>query len=438
MMKKIKHFFPILWVFLMSCEDTIVVPRSKLLVSIGSTYALSNTVAEISVLTSQNPLNVNEIGVVWATKSNPTTADNRQSVGGINNVQSYALKLENLTPGAIYYLRAYYVYEGVISYSSDEILFTQNYDPNWSPLPSPTIDPGSYVLSGGGIFYGGNGGITFYAVDKTTNIAKNVYFYPGTDQWEVRYYNSYALQNVQMRFEPFTANFSFSSTKLTLIGGGYTKEPNGNKFYLKDFRFAGISGYVWYPSYPGANVTTTNFGIGQYPYVLENTTKGKLWRFNITRSEWDEVGTVPVAKEAKFVCFDIGDRAFVLPEPDDWNNNLDGFYEYLPNTNQWKPMAAFKGENRRRALSFVYNGKLYYGAGQSTKTLKGLRDIWEYNPTTNTWRPFATYPGTGTVNLVTLMINNILYIGFGQQVVTNENKGEGFTDVGDFWKFTIR
>ena len=241
-----------------------------------------------------------------------------------------------------------------------------------------------------------------------------------------------------MRFEPFNTNFRLGTSDFVLIGGGYSREPNGTKFFLKDYKIAGITGYIWFPYYPGANATTTNFGIGEYPYILENTSKGKLWRFNLNRSEWDAVGTVPVAKEAKFICFDTGDRAFVLPESDDWDDNLDSFYEYLPNTNQWKPMAGFKGENRRRGLSFVYNGRLYYGAGQSTKTLKGLRDIWEYNPTTNIWRQFAIYPGIGAANLVTLMINNILYIGFGQQIVTTQNKGEGFTDVGDFWKFTIQ
>ncbi len=436
-MKKIIHFLPILWVFLVSCGDSIVVPNSKLLVSVGSTYAISNTVAEISVLTSQNPLNIKEIGVVWATKSNPTTTDNRQSTGGINNVQSYFFKLENLTPGAVYYLRAYYVSEGVTSYSSDEVIFIQNYDPNWSPLPSPIIDVGSYVLPSE-TNYLGFGGLTYYVVSKNTNTAKTVYFYSGTDEWVIPSYNSFAYQEKAMRFEPFNANFSLGSSSFAVVGGGYTRESNGERLFLKDYRIVGITGYIWFPYYPGANVPTTNFGIGEYPYILENSSKGKLWRFILDKSQWEEVGKVPVAKEAKFVCFDIGDRAFVLPESDDWDDNLDDFYEYLPKTNQWKPMAGFKGENRRRGLSFTYNGKLYYGAGQSTKTLKGLRDIWEYDPKTNTWRPFATYPGTGTANLVTLMINNILYIGFGQQIVTTQNRSEGFTDVVDFWRFTIR
>ena len=438
-MKKITHFLPLLLAFMMSCGDsTDVIPTSKLLVSIVATYAASSTAAQVNVVTSQNPLNINEIGVVWATKSNPTTADNRESVGGINNVLSYALKLNKLTSGATYYLRAYYVSQGLITYSSDEVVFTQNYDPNWSSLPSPVINPGSYVLSSGGTFSGSGGGVVFYSVDKATNIAKTILFYPGADDWELRFYNRETNKDVPMRFEPFSAIFQLGMLNPKLIGGGYYKESNGKKFFLKDFSITSVDGYTWNPSYPGSDVTTTSFGIGQYAYILENASQGRLWRFGIAKDEWDAINNVPLPKEGKFVSFDIGERAFILPELSDLNGNLDNFYEYLPTTNQWKPIAAFKGENRRRGLSFVHKGKLYYGAGQSTKTLKGLRDIWEYDPTTNVWRPFATYPGTGTLNLLTLMIDKNLYIGFGQQVIPNENQGESFTDVGDFWRFTIR
>lgn len=439
-MKKIRHFFPIILVFLMSCDDyTSTIPFSKMLVTVTYAYPLNTTTAEIKIVTSQNPVFLDEVGVVWSTKSNTTIANTRLSSKSINNLRGYTYKLENLTPGTTYYLRAYYINQGVTFYDFDEVAFTQNYDNNWVHIPSPTIDIGSYILPSEGTSFGDNGENIFYAVDKTTNMSKKSCFSPRSDVWVIQYSDPTFLRDipVPMRFEPFTADFQLNSDNLKLIGGGYNKESNGKKFFLKDFKIAGFTNFGS-PSYPGTNASTSTFGIDTYPYVLENTSKGKLWRFNIRRSEWNEVGTVPVAKEAKFISFSIGDRAFILPESNDWNDNLDDFYEYIPSTNQWKLMATFKGENRRKGVSFVYNGKLYYGAGQSTKTLKGLRDIWEYNPTTNVWKPFVTYPGLGTLNLVTLIINNTLYIGFGQQVVISENKGESFTHVTDFWKFTIR
>jgi hypothetical protein len=439
MIKKIKHFYPIILIFIMSCGDeTDVIPRNRMLISVSYVYSINNTVTEVNIVTSQNPIFLDEVGIVWATKSNPTTEDNRQPRNSINNIKSYIFKLENLKPGTTYYLRAYYVSKGVTTYSSDEIAFTQNYDPDWVHLPSPEIIPGSYMLSSGGTFSGKISVVNYYAVDKTTNIAKVNFFFPDVEQWGLPYFNSFVYRDAPMRYEPFNANFHLGSLDVVLVGGGYNKQFNGNKFFLKNFKIEGLDGYPSYPSYPGSYITTTSFGIEEYPYILENMSKGKLWRFDVTKSQWNELGNIPVAKGAKFISFDIGDRAFILPEPNDWNDNLDSFYEYLPTNNQWKPIAIFKGENRRRGLSFVCDGKLYYGAGQSTKTLKGLRDIWEYDPTTNIWKQFVSYPGSGTLNLVTLVVNKNLYIGFGQQVITNENKGESFTDVGDFWRFTIR
>lgn len=424
----------------MSCEDSKrIIPFSKMLITVTDAYAMNTTTSEISIVTSQNPIFLDEVGVIWSTKSNTLSSDNRLSSKSINNIRAYTFKLDNLTPGTTYYLRAYYINQGVTFFDSDEVAFTQNYDNTWTHLPSPVVEIGSYVLPSDGTIFGDNFENVFYAVDKTTNLSKKIYFSPRSDKWVIPYFDPRFSRDipVPMRFEPFTADFLLDTDNLKLIGGGYNKEFNGNRFFLKDFKIAGFTNFGA-PSYPGANASTSTFGIGTYPYVLENTSKGKLWRFNIKRSEWNEVGTVPVAKEAKFVSFSIGNRAFTLPEYNDWNDNLDGFYEYIPSTNQWKPMAAFKGENRRKGLAFVYDGKLYYGAGQSTKTFKGLRDIWEYNPTTNTWRQFATYPGLGTLNLVTLLVNNTLYVGFGQQVITSANGGEGFSHVTDFWKFTIR
>ena len=438
-MKQILYF--ILFIFMIACNDSgDIIPFLKLQVYVVNAYAKSNVEGAVNVGISQNSSDFEEIGVVWGTKSNPTVSDNRQSVGAIPNVQNYTLKMDNLTQGNTYYLRAYYIYQGVVTYSLDEFVFIQNYDPNWVSLPSPVMPSENYILSGGGELSGSKNGLVYYSIDKNTDVAKNMFFYPAVDVWNVSYYFLDVSTVGLMRFEPFRANYSLRTENplpLVLTGGGYYKRANGKKFFLKDFRIEGISGYTFQPSYPGIDATTSSFGIDGNGYILENTQKGKLWRFASANFQWEALNTVPITKEAKFISFDIGERAFILPESNNWKEDLDPLYEYLP-TNQWKVITTFKGENRRRGVSFVYNNKLYYGAGQSTKTRKGLRDIWEYNPTTDIWKQIATYPGSGTVNLVPLMVQNVLYIGFGQQVITNENQGETFNDVSDFWRFTIK
>jgi hypothetical protein len=440
-MKKSIYFFSTIFLFLISCGTPLdVIPTEKTFVSVVYAYSVSNTVGEVSVALSENSSNAEEVGIVWATKSKPTIADNRQSVNGGNNGQTYSLKINNLTSGTTYYIKAYYISQGVITYSLEELVFTQNYDPNWISLPSPVISSGRYMLSSRESFSGGGGGVLYYSVDKNTNTSKSNFFYPSIDEWDISNFNSDVNKETPMRFEPFRANYNLKTERplpVVLMGGGYYKQANGKKFFLKDFRIEGIIGFTFQPSYPGIDATTSSFGIDGNGYILENTQKGKLWRFTTATFQWEALNTVPITKEAKFVSFDIGERAFILPESNNWKDDLDPLYEYLP-TNQWKVITTFRGENRRRGVSFVYNNKLYYGAGQSIKTRKGLRDIWEYNPTTDIWKQIATYPGSGTVNLVPLMVQNVLYIGFGQQVIPNENQAETFNDVSDFWRFTIK
>lgn len=307
---------------------------------------------------------------------------------------------------------------------------------DWARLGSPTLESGHYVSGDGVTFSGSGGGLAFYAVDRSTNLAKPTIFYPDFGDWNPRFFNRDEPKKAPMRFGPFQANFTAAGNiSAMLIGGGYYKQPNGQPFFLKDFYISGIDGYSWDPPYPGADVETSGFGVGGLGYVLENKADGKLWQFNQNTIKWQAVGGTPVAKAARFVSFDMGERAFILPESDNWNDALDVFFEFIPATNNWQKRKPFPGENRRRAVAFASSSRLYYGAGQSAKTLKSLRDIWSYDPTTDNWQKVADYPGTGTINLVALWFRSGAYIGFGQQVVPNTNQGEVIRDVNDFWRF---
>lgn len=314
----------------------------------------------------------------------------------------------------------------------------QTYASNWVRVSSPKLEPDRYISGDGITFSGSGGGLAFYAVDRNTNLGKATVFYPDFGDWDSRFYQRDVAKDAQMRFSPFNAGFTIGGIikiEANLTGGGYYKKPNGDLFFLKDFRIEGIDGYTFSPPYPGADALTSSFGLNGMGYILENKANGKLWRFDPNTSRWEAVSTVPIAKEARFVSFDVGERAFVLVESDNWNDALAGLYEFMLATNTWQKKTAFAGENRRRAMAFTSKTKLYYGAGQSAQTLKPLRDIWEYNPATDVWQKVGDYPGSGTVGLVSLWVGNQAYIGFGQQVLPNANKGETITDATDFWRF---
>ncbi len=314
----------------------------------------------------------------------------------------------------------------------------QTYASNWVRVASPKLESDRYISGDGVTYSGSGGGLAFYAVDRNTNLGKPTVFYPDFGDWDSRFYQRDVAKDALMRFGPFNAGFTIGGTvkiEATLTGGGYYKQPNGNRFYLKDFRIEGIDGYTFSPAYPGTDAVTSSFGLNGMGYVLENKANGKMWRFDPNASRWEVVSTVPIAKEARFVSFDVGERAFILVESDNWNDELGGLYEFIPATNSWQKKTQFTGENRRRAVAFTSKTRLYYGAGQSAQTLKPLRDIWEYNPATDSWQKVGDYPGSGTVGLVSLWVGNQAYIGFGQQVLPNASKGETINDATDFWRF---
>lgn len=321
----------------------------------------------------------------------------------------------------------------------EDVSIPQTYTGNWVRVGSPKLEPDRYISGDGVTYSGSGGGLAFYAVDKNTNVGKSTVFYPGADDWDARFYQRDVAKDALMRFGPFNAGFTIGgSVKIDamLVGGGYYKQPNGDRFYLKDFRIEGIDGYTFSPAYPGADALTSSFGINGMGYILENKANGNLWRFDPKASQWEAMNTVPVAKEARFIGFDVGERAFVLVESDNWNDELGGLYEFIPDTNAWQKKNSFAGENRRRGIAFTSKSKLYYGAGQSAQTRKPLRDIWEYNPATDAWRKVGDYPGSATVGLVSLWVGNYAYIGFGQQVLSNADQGETINYVNDFWRFT--
>ncbi len=306
---------------------------------------------------------------------------------------------------------------------------------NWARVASPTIEADRYMSADGLTFSGSGGGLVFYAVDRNTNRAVQKIFYPGFDDWQPRFYERDLPREAPMRFDLFRASFNTPANRsVAMVGGGYYKQPNGERFFLKTFYIENIDGYTWEPPYPGADVPASSFGVSPYGYILENKVNGKLWRFDTNAIRWEAVSNAPVAKDARFVAFDAGERAFVIAESSNWNDPLGSLYEFMPTKNEWQPRKPFPGDNRRRGLAFVHNNRLYYGAGQSAPGQKPLRDLWSYDPATDNWQKVADYPGAGTISLVGVSIGGSVYIGFGQQALTNANKGETITDVNDFWR----
>ena len=83
---------------------------------------LSSAVAAGSVTALGVP-HLIQHGVVWDTEPNPTINDNKTTEGPASMVGSFSCSLTGLTPGTVYYLRAYATNEVGTVYG-DQVTFT--------------------------------------------------------------------------------------------------------------------------------------------------------------------------------------------------------------------------------------------------------------------------------------------------------------------------
>ena len=407
-------------------------------VEIVSAYAVAETVAEATVDVSDVFQNISIVGVVWSEKTNPTTADRQLTVEKITTPQLVNFLLPNLQSGKTYFLRSYYVLDGKTIYGT-EFSFTQMLSGEWRRLSSPKINADEYMYANNTIYTLTGESMTCFRVNKTTGLAVPQVYFRGFDAWNPTFFGREPLppKPAPLLYSPIFCNFEGVPDDYTLYGGGYSKITRDRTLYQRAMFILQVNGR--YTPYPGAEVGTSSFGIGKFPYVLENQPNGKLWRFNYDNTlSWTDLGRCPFNKPARFISFDIGERAFMLVEPENWQDPVRELHEYLPAENKWVRRADFVGENRRRSTAFVIGRRAFFGMGQSASDYRGLRDLWEYNPTSNSWRKAADFPGSGTVNTMAVGYNTTANIGFGQQARKTSVNAEDYRTAVDFWQFQPR
>jgi Galactose oxidase, central domain len=397
-------------------------------------YSISETTAEASVdvLDVQAELNV---GIVWAERTNPTTADNSQVIEAITDTQTLQFVIPNLQRGKTYYLRAYYTQNGQTIYSN-ELSFVQNNNGEWTRLASPKLSFNEYISPDDvDAERGGNNSVICYKVNRQTNNSIAQIYYRDFDAWNPNFYNRLPTNPAprQMLYNPIRVRFDGGATPLTLYGIGYQQAKPTVRMHLKTIAIIESNG-SWEP-YPGADVATVSFGIGKYVYVCENQANGKVWRFDYSVLKWTEVARVPMTKVGRMIAFDAGERAFVLVESANWQDPVRELYEYIPGKATWERRADFTGENRRYSSGFVINGRMFFGLGQSTQDYRGLRDLWSYQPSTNTWSRASDYPGGGTLHTFVSSLSSSALIGFGQQARRTAIGSEDYRQANDFWAF---
>ncbi len=430
--------FSLLVVIFTACtnQETIPAVFKNPSIEAVSAYSISETDGEVIVSFSEVYQSIPEIGVVWADKPSPTTADNVQSQLRLTEDTEYTFSISNLQKNKVHYIRGYFKFDNKITYSN-EIEFTPNFSSLWTKIPSPPLGSNEYVSPDDVIAADYGNSFKCYKVNRLTNNSTLLAYYRYDNGWNPTFFRNQLDPNPAPRamlFNPIYVQFQSAVQVLSLYGGGYQKLPQNRGQIYKRAVYILESDGAWEP-YPGAEARTSAFGIGKSPYIIENLPNGKIWTIDFKNVKWIVVGQVPITKPAKLITFDVGERVFVLVEPENPADLLHEFYEYIVAENRWKRLANFDGEPRRSGSGITVGDKIFFGIGQSAKDYRPLRDIWQYEIGTNKWTKKTNYPGVGTLN--NFIVNDyVSYVGFGQQYKKSSVGGDDYKQANDLWQFT--
>jgi N-acetylneuraminic acid mutarotase len=80
-------------------------------------------------------------------------------------------------------------------------------------------------------------------------------------------------------------------------------------------------------------------------------------------------------------------------------------------TGSWSTISNIPVEARSNCISFTIGTKVYVGLGRGVSGY--FRDLYEFNPALNTWKKMADMPGGGRTDAAVFVLNNKAYVGTG-------------------------
>lgn len=176
-----------------------------------------------------------------------------------------------------------------------------------------------------------------------------------------------------------------------------------------------------------------------YDYEFDTEIDGKFYcgprinhfyEYNPTTNIWTRKADFLGVSRHSNVAFTHNGLAYVgLGNAESDNFSLKDMWQYDPGKDQWKKLSDFPGAPRAGATCIVIDGKAYIGLGSNTEaidTYQELNDFWEYDIENDQWKQLSNFPGGKRIATNHFVINDVGYV-IGGATFGNEKK--------DVWKY---
>jgi N-acetylneuraminic acid mutarotase len=148
-----------------------------------------------------------------------------------------------------------------------------------------------------------------------------------------------------------------------------------------------------------------------------------------TTGNWTEIAEPAASVRGGAVSFVLNGKGYFGLGYNGTNSNAKGykldFWGF--NGSGWNSdIPAFTGTPRERAVAFIVNNKVYVGLGYNVETDIALADFWEYDPATEEWSQIGDFP-IPLYNAVAFVVDGRAFVGTGRN---NDDEWET-----RFWEF---
>ncbi|MBE0673092.1 MAG: PQQ-like beta-propeller repeat protein, partial [Bacteroidales bacterium] len=165
--------------------------------------------------------------------------------------------------------------------------------------------------------------------------------------------------------------FLMNGDSVLYAGGGEVTFYNG---YVRQFWKYRLTSGTWHRlnDLPFDCVTSNSFTTDGRCYAL--SVDNKLWEYDPGNDSWETRAPYP-GPGSRYLMNTVCNGKAYFGHGSFGNNQV---YAYDPVNNVWSSLVNEQPESRLMPLAFEYDGKIYFGSGQSFGYR--LTDFWEYDP----------------------------------------------------------